>query len=421
MVRNTEWEKISVGEILAKSKSFIQTGPFGTVLSADEFSEYGIPVISVREIREGYIQISSETPCVSEEIFHRLSKYALKKNDIVFARKGSVDRSAIISSDKKKYFLGSDGIYLRLDSKEFCPEFVMYCLQSSEVKSYILQNSYGSTMAGLNEKILSSILLPNPPALDEQQKVAGILSDLDDMITSLENLIAKKKAIKQGAMQELLSGAQRLHGFKEPFTAFSFAEVFSFIPNNAFTRAEMAESGTVKNVHYGDILTKYGVYIEANDSKIPYLSRNVDLSRFGEKSYLQSGDIILADTAEDETVGKAVEIINVNSPILAGQHTLLCRPKVRFAPKFLGYYLNSGAYHDQLLSYIVGTKVSSVSKASVSKTTLLVPCYEEQQAIASVLSDMDSEIEALEQKLIKCHEAKQGMMQQLLTGKIRLI
>ena len=100
---------------------------------------------------------------------------------------------------------------------------------------------------------------------------------------------------------------------------------------------------------------------------------------------------------------------------------MLCRSKVRFAEKFLGYYLNGACYHDQLIPYIVGTKVSSVSKASVAQTALVVPDYEEQQAIAEILSNMDSEIEALEQKLAKYRQVKQGMMQQLLTGKIRLV
>ena len=107
--------------------------------------------------------------------------------------------------------------------------------------------------------------------------------------------------------------------------------------------------------------------------------------------------------------------------MLAGQHTLLCRPKVRFAEKFLGYYLNAACYHDQMLPYIVGTKVSSVSKASIAQTKLVVPKYEEQQAISSILADMDDEITELEQKLAKYRQVKQGMMQQLLTGKIRLV
>lgn len=183
----------------------------------------------------------------------------------------------------------------------------------------------------------------------------------------------------------------------------------------------MTDSGKVKNIHYGDILTKYGAYVKANSNNIPYIKKEIDLSRFADKCYLQSGDVIIADTAEDETVGKALEVVEVDCPILSGQHTLLCRPRIQFAEKFLSYYLNSSYYHNQLIPYIVGTKVSSVTRASVSLTKLLVPEYEEQKVIASILSDMDDEITELEKKLEKYKQVKQGMMEQLLTGKIRLV
>lgn len=221
-------------------------------------------------------------------------------------------------------------------------------------------------------------------------------------------------------IQELLTGKKRLPGFFGEWKTFLFDDLFEFIPNNAFTRAQMTDNGRVKNIHYGDILTKYGAFVDAGSKKIPYIAEEIDLNRFAERCYLKSGDVIIADTAEDETVGKALEVINVDCPVLAGQHTLLCRPKIICAPKFLGYYLNSECYHAQLLPYIVGTKVSSVSKASIAQTKLVIPEYEEQQAIAEILSNMDAEIEALEKKLEKYRQVKQGAMQELLTGKRRL-
>ena len=222
-------------------------------------------------------------------------------------------------------------------------------------------------------------------------------------------------------MQELLTGKRRLPGFSKEWETFVFGDLFDFIPNNAFTRAQLSDSGKVKNIHYGDILTKFGAYISADSRDIPYITKEIDLSRFSEKCYLQSGDLVIADTAEDETVGKTLEVINVECPVLAGQHTLLCRPKVHFAKKFLGYYLNAACYHDQFLPFIVGTKVSSISKASIAQTKLIVPKYEEQHAIASILSDIDDEITVSEQKFAKYRQVKQGMMQQLMTGKVRLV
>ena len=295
-------------------------------------------------------------------------------------------------------------------------KYIFFALKHAKLNQLV----FGSGQPLITGSQLKQIKLYIPEE-ESQKHIVEVLSDINDLIGSLEKQCSKKKAIKQGAMQELLTGKRRLPGFDGKWQSFVFGDLFDFIPNNAFTRAQMDVSGRVKNIHYGDILTKYGAYISADRKDIPYNAKEIHLSTFSEKSKQKSGDLVIADTAEDETVGKALEVINVECPVLAGQHTLLCRPKVRFAEKFLGYYLNASCYHNQLLPYIVGTKVSSVSKASIAQTKLVVPKYEEQQAIASILSDMDDEITELEHKLAKYRQVKQGMMQQLLTGKIRLV
>ena len=295
-------------------------------------------------------------------------------------------------------------------------KYIYYSLKYAKLNQLV----FGSGQPLITGSLLKNIEL-YAPSKESQKQIADMLSDIDIFISTVQKQLAKMNAIKQGAMQELLTGKKRLPGFSGEWKNFVFGELFDVIPNNAFTRAQMSDGGKVKNIHYGDILTKYGAYIDADSDTIPYIAKEVDLSRFSERCYLQSGDIVMADTAEDETVGKALEVINVCRPVLAGQHTLLCRPRVEFAEKFLGYYLNSACYHDQLLPFIVGTKVSSISKASVAQTKLIVPELEEQQAIAEILSNMDEEIHALEEKLEKYRQVKQGMMQQLLTGKIRLI
>ena len=120
-------------------------------------------------------------------------------------------------------------------------------------------------------------------------------------------------------------------------------------------------------------------------------------------------------------MGKAVEIRNLGSRrAVAGLHTVACRPKIEFAPGWLGYYINSSDYHNQLLPLITGIKVSSISKAGFRQTVLRFPTLAEQKAIAEVLADMDAEIAALEAKRAKYEQIKQGMMQELLTGKVRL-
>lgn len=159
-----------------------------------------------------------------------------------------------------------------------------------------------------------------------------------------------------------------------------------------------------------------------SNTVVPYLLETVSVKKYSESNYARNGDVIIADTAEDNTVGKCVELVNIRGKVLSGQHTMLCRPKVTFAPKFLGYYMNAECFHNQMLPFITGIKVSSISKANVSVLVLKYPSLvEEQQAIAQILSDMDGEIKQLEKKLAKYQQIKQGMMQELLTGRIRLV
>lgn len=336
-----------------------------------------------------------------------------QKGDVLISAAGTLGRT-IVFEGKDAYFQDSNIVWLDTDKELLCNEYLYHYYKVIKWGA-----SEGSTIARLYNGIICNTHIALPD-VEEQKQIATVLSELDELMSLTEKQIAKKKAIKQGAMQELLTGKRRLPGFSGEWETFVFGDLFDFIPNNAFTRAQLSDSGKVKNIHYGDILTKFGAYISADSNEIPYIEREIDLSRFAEKSYLQSGDIVIADTAEDETVGKALEVINVDCLVLAGQHTLLCRPKVRFSEKFLGYYLNAACYHDQLLPFIVGTKVSSISKASVAQTRLVVPKYKEQQAISCILSDMDDDITELEKKLAKYRQVKQGMMQQLLTGKIRL-
>lgn len=167
-----------------------------------------------------------------------------------------------------------------------------------------------------------------------------------------------------------------------------------------------------------------GKLAEANDLKgiIDIADFNSEELGTDKEAVDREGDLIIADTAEDSTVGKCVELVNVHGKVLSGQHTMLCRPKIAFAPKFLGYYMNAECFHNQMLPFITGIKVSSISKANISTLALKYPTLvEEQQAIAQVFSDMDNEIAQLEKKLSKYQQIKQGMMQKLLTGRIRLV
>ena len=201
----------------------------------------------------------------------------------------------------------------------------------------------------------------------------------------------------------------------------NFYEVFDILQNNTFSRDQLNnENGIVRNIHYGDVLIKYGDYIDCQKEKLPFINLENNLSKYEDTSYVKNGDIIIADTAEDYTAGKVTEICNVKDyKILSGLHTFLCRTKFEFASKFLGYKLNSSSYHNQIAPLVAGTKVYSINRKAIGETTITYPSKAEQQKIADFLSNVDSIITA-ETKILKTlQKKKKALMQKLFTRQLR--
>ena len=161
--------------------------------------------------------------------------------------------------------------------------------------------------------------------------------------------------------------------------------------------------------------------MDVSQSDIPTINSEL-LPSYQLKCFAEDGDIIIADTAEDETVCKATELWNIGGKrVVAGLHTMWCRPAQNtFAIKFLGYFMNTSLYHNQVLPLIQGIKVSSVSKSAIQGTWLCIPPIEEQRRIASALTSIDNLIDSLDRQIAKKRDIKQGAMQQLLSGKKRL-
>ena len=195
----------------------------------------------------------------------------------------------------------------------------------------------------------------------------------------------------------------RFRGYSDDWEQRKFDKVFDCtIPNNTLSRAELSyDEGTVLNVHYGDVLVKYGSVLDVQRDEIPHIPQSCQEDFRG--SLLQDGDVIIADTAEDETTGKACEIGNLQGrSIVSGLHTMVCRPRQQMALGYLGYYLNSNAYHHQLLPLMQGIKVLSLSRSNIQKTSVSYPTsVEEQQLIASYFNHLDNNITLHQCKLKK--------------------
>lgn len=170
------------------------------------------------------------------------------------------------------------------------------------------------------------------------------------------------------------------------------------------SRAELNyEDGEYKNIHYGDVLIKFSAFTDVSSADVPYINDDSVPTKLC-RTLLQNGDIVIADTAEDYTVGKATEVENIfESKVVSGLHTIPCRPKMRFSPRYLGYYVNSPKYHNQLIPFIQGVKVSSISKSLIKNTFISYPSLSEQSKIASFLSCLDERI-ATQNKIISKYE-----------------
>ena len=209
--------------------------------------------------------------------------------------------------------------------------------------------------------------------------------------------------------------AIRFKGFSDAWEQRKFDEVFDCtVPNNTLSRAELSyDEGTVLNVHYGDVLIKYGSVLDVQKDDIPRIPHRCREDFNG--ALLQDGDVIIADTAEDETTGKTCEIGNLQgSAIVSGLHTMVCRPRNRMALGYLGYYLNSNAYHHQLLPLMQGIKVLSLSRSNIQKTSVSYPiAVKEQQLIAYYFSQLDNLITLHQRKFEKLTNVKKSMLEKM--------
>ncbi len=297
---------------------------------------------------------------------------------------------------------------------------------------------------GQDRFLKSKIVLP---PLAEQRTIAKILAAQDRVIELKKKLFEETKRRKKALVRMLMepTGLKRLeaasrrgaanrekavscrfrHGemaschLNDEWQRLSFGDCFHLLRNNTYSRSFMAPNSVgIANVHYGDVLTKFDSILDFSVCEVDSLV--ADASIVGD--LLEDGDIVIADTAEDSTCGKAVEIQALgNRKAVAGLHTIACRPmKGRFEPKWIGYFINSEVFHGQLLPLMVGSKVLSITRQSLLSTTVILPPLSIQRQIAAILSAADREIALLRQNLEQEERKKKALMQLLLTGIVRV-
>ena len=205
----------------------------------------------------------------------------------------------------------------------------------------------------------------------------------------------------------------RFKGFSGEWKTVPFFDTFEALKNNSLSRAELSDSGNVMNIHYGDVLIKYGECVDVSKDVDTFVSNNEVAKKLHQTCAIKNGDIIFADAAEDNTVGKCTEVILHDEKVVSGLHTIPVRPKMEFASKYLGFYLNSDSYHNQLLPHIQGTKISSISKRALNQTEVSYPIKDEQQTVGTYFQHLDSLIQSTTNKIESLKQVKAASLQSM--------
>jgi type I restriction enzyme, S subunit len=349
------------------------------------------------------------------------SSYRLAEGDLVFARTGAtVGKSYRYSPADGELVFAGFLIRVTPDPAKLDPGFLGYYVQSKRYWDWVRTVSVRSGQPGINGLEYAQLPVDLPP-IEEQWAIAATLTQVDQLIASLERLIVKKRDIKQGATQQLLSGKTRLPGFLDDWSTVHLGDHVKYLRTASYPRMALSTDGAgLGYLHYGDIHTSIEARLDFKSRRMPVL--NFEQPTTAER--LRVGDVVFVDASEDlKGVGKAVEIVDVpESGAIAGLHTIAARFDERvLANGFKAYLQFHPGFQSSLQRLAAGTKVLATTRDHISSVDLQLPQPEEQQAIAGILSAMDAEIEALEARLAKTRDVKQGMMQTLLTGQTRLV
>lgn len=288
--------------------------------------------------------------------------------------------------------------------------------EKEKITDRYLQGGQGNLSAQIIKELEVHI-----PSSGEQNKIGEYFSALDHLITLHQRKLEHVKDLKKSMLQKMFpkNGQSypevRFPGFTDAWEQRKLGEVLESMQNNTLSRAELSnEQGSVMNVHYGDVLVKFGEVLNVSEEQLPMIADDIIVEKY-KSSFLQNGDVIIADTAEDETVGKCTEIANLQEKaVVSGLHTIPYRPLFKFASGYLGYYMNSAAYHNQLLPLMQGIKVTSISKSSMQNTDIVYPkSVNEQKQIGDYFCKLDRLITLHQRELDHLQLLKKGMLQQM--------
>lgn len=415
-----QWNKYTFNDLANYKK-----GPFGSSLKKDIFVPKSNNSTKIYEQQNAINKNwKLERYFISNEYAQKLKSFKVEAGDIIVSCAGTIGETYLLPNNAETGIINQALMRIKVNTN-FILKYIFLIVFKKMLNNVNYRFSNGSAIKNIPPLSDLKNIIITIPCLEEQIKITDFLSTIDKKIENLNATIENLEQQKKGLMQQIFSQKLRFKdengnyypNWKEQL----FSDIFSFLSTNSCSRTDMNEQyGTVKNIHYGDVLIKFNHIIDLSKHQLPHLPNYNSipkdvLKKKLEKQLIKNGDIVIADTAEDYTAGKVCEIININDNlVVSGLHTMLCRPEPNlFVLGFLGYFMNSYTYHHQLLRLITGTKVCSIIKKEIVKTKILIPCLEEQQKIADFLSTFDRKIDNQKAQLEHWQQIKKGLLQQM--------
>ncbi len=377
---------------------------------SNEFTKLGVPYIAANDFRDGAVNFD-QCKKLSAERAKKFRKGIAINGDVLFAHNATVGPVAIIETGLDYVILSTTATCFRCDNRYLFNKYLRYFFESEFfVKQYsaVMSQSTRNQVPITAQRKFHVII----PAFPEQTAIANILSDTDALIEHLEKLIAKKKAIKQGAMQQLLTGKKRLPGFSGEWGEKKLSVIADLFKGRGLSKSEIVDDGKYSCILYGELFTTYSQVIEDVKSKTN--------TREGLPSI--NGDILLPGSTTTVGIDLATASSLQKNDVLMGGDIIVIRKKglKLYDSEFLANHLTHIAKY-KIAEITQGITIIHLHGSRLKELIVKIPNdVSEQTAIATVLSAMDAEIESLKQKKAKYSLLKQGMMQQLLTGKIRV-
>jgi len=359
------------------------------------------PIGDVLKVKHGKSQKEVEDPSGQFPILGTgglmsyTNHFLYDKPSVLIGRKGTIDKPQFMDTP----FWTVDTLFYTEIFKDNFPKYLYYKFLQVDWYSY----NEASGVPSLNAKTIEKIVLAFPPTIEEQTSIANALSDTDTLISSLETLIAKKRNIKQGTMQKLLQT-------QEGWEVKKLAEVATFFKGKGLPKSYLKDSGKYKCIHYGELFTKYK---ESISTILSYTDEN-------ENCFYSISNDVLMPTSDVTPNGLATaSCVKEGGVILGGDVLVIRLPNDIIDGIYFSYYISQN--REKVMSMVTGSTVYHLYGSEMKKLEITFPNIEKQIEITTILSDMDAEITALEIKLEKYRKVKLGMMQNLLTGKIRLV